>query len=87
MEQLQPLIAESAQLLLIGMGTVFIILVMMIFLINLMSKWLPEEVVDTPPHEQRSVPAASQAQAGNQNELIAVVSSAINAYRNKHKSN
>ena len=87
MEQLQPLIAESAQLLLIGMGTVFVILVMMIFLINLMSKWLPEEAAEIHHHAQHSTAAASQAPAGDQNELIAAISSAINAYRTKHKSN
>ncbi len=86
MEQLQPLIAESAQLLLIGMGTVFIILVMMIFLINLMSKWLPEEVIEIQPHEQRGAPT-KQSPAADQNEIIAAISTAINSYRNKHKSN
>ena len=85
MEQLQPLIAESAQLLLIGMGTVFVILVMMIFLINLMSKWLPEEVIEIQAHEQRGTPT-TQRPAADQNEIIAAISTAINSYRNKHKT-
>ncbi len=86
MEQLQPLIAESVQLLLIGMGTVFVILVMMIFLINLMSKWLPDEVAEAHHHGQPTA-APATTPATNRNELIAAISVAIKAYRSKHKSN
>ena len=81
MENLQPLIIESAQLLLIGMGTVFVILIMMIFLINLASRLLPEDPVAPTAGTSRKV--QSKPVANDANELIAVIGSAIKAYRNK----
>lgn len=85
MHDLQPLMLESAQLMLIGMGTVFIILIMLIFLINIVNKGLtllnPEdeaESVRTVYSRTLKIPATAD------NELIAVISSAISRYRKQH---
>ena len=85
MENLQPLINESVQLLLIGMGTVFIILTMLIFLISFSSKLLSryeEEApfLSAPVKTQPAEPVATS----DDNQLVAVISSAIRAYKNKH---
>jgi oxaloacetate decarboxylase gamma subunit len=82
---LQLLIAESAQLLVIGMGTVFIILIMLIFLINMVSRILPEEVVEPLQPVARRGSTAKPA-AGNNSELVAVVSAAVRSYKNRHRS-
>ena len=86
MNSLQPLIIESAELLLLGMGTVFIILTLLIFLITLISKILTHfNLVDPPqPPARRSVQAAKTNAAASNNELIAVISSAIKVHKKKH---
>lgn len=87
MDNLQPLINESAQLMLIGMGTVFVILTMLIFLITFTSKLL-ENYADEPDEiHARSGHASAQKTVQSNNELIAVISSAINTYKNRHNSN
>ncbi|MDJ0832986.1 MAG: OadG family protein [Gammaproteobacteria bacterium] len=86
MEQLQPLIVESVQLLLLGMGTVFIILTMLIFLISFSSKFLAR-YEDEPPHVSAPVKPrtpANQVAAANDSQLVAVISSAISAYKKRH---
>ncbi len=89
MDQLQPLIVESVQLLLLGMGTVFIILTMLIFLISFSSKLLAR-YDDEPPHVSAPVkaqaPANNQAAAADEGQLVAVISSAISAYKKKHSA-
>ena len=87
MNSLQPLIIASAELLLIGMGTVFILLILLIFLITLVSKILTRfNLVDPPqPPKRRTVQAAStNATTTSNNELIAVISCAIKAHKNRH---
>jgi sodium pump decarboxylase gamma subunit len=84
MDNIQTLMIDSLQLLFIGMGSVFIILGILIFFISMVSKMLPEEVV-----EQNFAKPKSVSHTNNQtdnNELIAVISAAINAFK-KHNSN
>lgn len=84
MENIQALINESLQLLLIGMGTVFVILVMLIFLITMVSK-LFEGYEDEPVHALPSKPAAGNAgqPAGSQDQLVAVISAAIQVFKQR----
>lgn len=46
--EIEQLLMQSLQLLGLGMGTVFIILILLIAIISLVSKIVPEEIV-TPP--------------------------------------
>lgn len=85
MDHLQPLIIQSLELLLIGMGTVFIILVMLIFLINAVSKILQRYGFEDGPITPQSTPTQSSTSVGaDQTTLIAVISAAINTYRKRH---
>lgn len=85
MDKLQPLIVESAQLLFIGMGTVFLILVLLIFLVTLISKLLASYEDEPIPVTIPSINRVSNPSiTNNENELIAVISSAITAYRKRH---
>ncbi|MBT3204494.1 MAG: OadG family protein [Gammaproteobacteria bacterium] len=88
MDKLQPLINESAQLMLIGMGTVFIILIMLIFLINVVSKLvITFKLEDEPATTARAAYTVSKKiTATNDNELIAVISSAISTYKKQHST-
>ena len=88
MEKLQPLIIESAQLMLTGMGTVFLILVMLIFLINFVSKILSRfELEESPVFTKQTVSSAKKSAETTDHELIAVISGAINKYRKNHPAN
>lgn len=84
MDNVQSLMIESVQLLLIGMGSVFIILGILIFLISTVSRILPEEVVEHFPTANRATPAQTK---NDNKELIAVISMAINAFRKSSSSN
>ncbi len=86
MDKLQPLINESLQLLFIGMGTVFIILISLIFLITLSSKLLARFEDQSPDSFSRGAAQANKRQPAstNDNELVAVISAAITKYRDQH---
>jgi oxaloacetate decarboxylase gamma subunit len=82
MNSLQPLIIESAELLLIGMGTVFLILTMLIFLINMVSKIIAKlNLVDPPAPARKTKAARKNTDATSNTELVAVISSAITAHK------
>lgn len=86
MEQLLPLISQSLQLLLLGMGTVFVILILLIVVINMTSKYLVR-FADEPEQTNISAmtnPLQQNAGATSQTELVAVVSAAISAYKRNH---
>ena len=86
MEQLLPLITQSLQLLLLGMGTVFVILVLLIFVINMTSKYLAR-FADEPEHTNISAmtnPLHRNTGTADQSQLVAVVSAAISAYKRNH---
>ena len=85
MENLQSLMVESLQLLFIGMGSVFTILTMLIFLITIISKLLPEETVVA--HKPATRPTNNNVQqTSNNGEIVAAISVAVNSFRNKNSS-
>lgn len=87
MNDLQPLIIESAQLMLIGMGSVFIILTLLIFLITFVSKLLARFYLEEAPlhHKTSFAPAQkSTITLQDDNQLIAIISSAIASYKKRH---
>ena len=72
---IEQLLVQSLQLLGLGMGAVFIILSLMILLISLVSKIVPEETA-------RSAPAPA-ATAGIDSDHIAAITAAIHQYRKR----
>lgn len=85
MDKLQPLINESAQLMLIGMGTVFFILIMLIFLISIVSKVVMSlKLEDEPVAARAAFKVNRKPAATDDSELIAVISSAISTYKKQH---
>ncbi len=68
---IEQLLLQSLQLLGLGMGSVFIILSLLIAIISLVSKIVPEEVV---------TPAAAPVQAVK-TDHIAAIQAAIHQYR------
>ncbi len=86
MEKLQPLILQSLEMLVIGMGTVFIILGLLIFLINMVTRLLSAlKLEEEPAHFPNTLGAARPQNKPQQDgELVAVISSAIARYRKQH---
>jgi oxaloacetate decarboxylase (Na+ extruding) subunit gamma len=85
MDNIQTLMIDSLQLLFIGMGSVFIILGILIFLISMISKILPEEVVEQNFAKPKAV-GHTNTQTDNK-ELIAVISTAISAFKKRNSTN
>ncbi len=75
MMDIEPLLLQSLQLLGLGMGAVFIILTLLIAIITVVSKIVPEEV-SAPPvlSTQGSTPGVDPAH-------IAAISAAVHQYR------
>ena len=75
---IEALLSESLQLLVLGMGSVFLILGMMILLIRAIShgltRWMPEEPMSA------VIPTGSSP-SGEDEERIAVIQAAIHRYR------
>lgn len=73
--EIEQLLAQSLQLLGLGMGAVFIILILLIGLISIVSKIVPDEV--------SSVAAAPAVKPAVNNDHIAAITSAIHQYRKR----
>jgi len=87
MNSLQPLIIESAQLMLIGMGSVFVILLSLILLINLVNKILVKlKLEDEPVSSRTALGGRRKKPVKSDNELIAVIGGAIAAYKKRHST-
>ena len=72
---IEQLLMQSLQLLAIGMGAVFTILCLLILLISIVSRLLPEE---TPPAAKPGAPKIDS-------NHIAAISAAIHQYRKNRK--
>lgn len=83
----QQLITQSAELMFIGMGAVFIILVLLISVITLVSRlvqrYAPEEPAGFPQRPSGSAASREDRPGGNDEETIAVIGAAIRAWRRK----
>lgn len=81
--QIEALLAESLELLLLGMGSVFLLLGLMIILIHvtswLLARWIPEDPLPETDHR-------GQASAGGDEDsavLVAVIQATIHRYRSR----
>jgi oxaloacetate decarboxylase (Na+ extruding) subunit gamma len=71
---IEALLLQSLQLLGLGMGAVFIILTLLIVIISMVSKLLPEEVSATVVSKPQGVDPAH----------VAAISAALHLHRNPH---
>jgi len=78
--EIEQLLTQSLQLLGLGMGAVFLILILLIGLISIVSKIVPEEAIPT------LSTAPSPAQPAVNNDHIAAITAAIQQYRKNRKS-
>jgi sodium pump decarboxylase gamma subunit len=74
---IDQLFAQSLQLLGLGMGSVFVILILLIGIISTISKLVPKETFVDPSAKASSAPAKVNTQH------IAAIQAAIHKFRNK----
>jgi oxaloacetate decarboxylase gamma subunit len=77
------LLLEGIELMLLGMGSVFIFLAVLVFVLKGMSRLAqllaPEEVIAA------GVVSGTDQAADQEDELLAVISAAVATYRSRHK--
>lgn len=78
------LLWEGINLMAIGMGAVFLFLVLLVFATSIMSslisKFLPEPEIPSTP-----APTGQQPAQANDGQLMAVIAAAIHRHRSRHK--
>lgn len=79
----ESLLQQGVELMIYGMGTVFVFLAILVFITTLMStliqRFFPEKEAPVVPTTQ--APVASQ----KDEQLVAVISAAVHKYRSRHK--
>lgn len=79
---------QGLELMLYGMGTVFVFLALLVLTTSLMSalvqRFLPDPVALTPAARRTNV--GGQATAHNEQQLMAVITAAIHRHRQQNKS-
>ena len=78
------LMSEAIDLMFVGMGFVFIILVLLVFVVTLMSK-LVVRFAPEPEPVARGASNANLNNASSDSQLLAVLSAAVAKYRSDHK--
>ena len=78
------LVSEGINLMIFGMGFVAVFLTLLVFAVTVMTKVLAKVAPEQPPQPAKATAkAAPAAGAGNNDELIAVMTAAVH----KHRSN
>lgn len=80
---MSDLMSNAVNLMLVGMGFVFVFLTILVFVTSFMSKMVNKYA----PAPQPKAPAATPAPAASQDaQLLAVLSAAVAKYRSDHKN-
>jgi|JTFN01.1.fsa_nt_gb oxaloacetate decarboxylase gamma subunit len=78
------LFSEGLTLMVFGMGFVFVFLTLLVFITGTMSRLVNRYLPEPAPKVVKARPqTAAGAQAGNNDELIAVLTAAVHKYRSK----
>ena len=80
MENIGSLLVDAATLMLTGMAVVFIFLTILVYLVRLMSKLVPEEVpepIATPKQNNKIQPTSSAIS----HKVVAAISAAVHQHR------
>jgi oxaloacetate decarboxylase gamma subunit len=76
------LITSGVELMIVGMGIVFLFLTMLVIAINLMSSIVQRFFPDAP---QTTIPVPFAASSGIDKSTVAAITAAVHQYRDKHK--
>ncbi len=80
MTNIGSLLVDAATLMITGMGFVFLFLTILVYLVRLMSKLVPQEVPQpiSTPNKNKKVPVKS---AGVSPQVVAAISAAVHQHR------
>ncbi len=82
----ESIMTQAAELMIVGMGFVFVFLTVLVFATKGMSKVAVKLAPPVPPKPAPARAAASPTQPGMDDAtLMAVISAAVNKYRSEHK--
>ena len=79
------LFQQGVELMMFGMGTVFVFLMVLIVLTTAMSSLVQRFVPEEPPAQLAVNQAPRTVNTGEDDKLVAVISAAIHKYRSRHK--
>jgi len=79
------LLVEGVNLMLLGMGSVFLFLTVLVFAMSGVSRLLAPFVTDNTYQNPQSQPVSTPTDKEHE-ETIAVISAAISRYRNNHRT-
>ena len=77
------LLTEGLELMLFGMGTVFVFLAVLVVVTTLMSTIVQRFFPDAPEPSLATTPRPAPAKASNDEQLLAVISAAVHKYRSR----
>ncbi len=80
---MENLMSEGLNLMVFGMGFVFVFLTLLVFATNGMSAVVSKIAPDPEPKAKRKAPAAAPAAANNNDELVAVMTAAVHQHRSR----
>lgn len=77
------LVSEGINLMIFGMGFVFVFLTLLVFSTSVMSKLLSKFAPEAPPQAKKAKAKTAPVAAGNNDQLVAVMTAAVHKYRSK----
>lgn len=80
MNNIGSLMFDAATLMITGMGFVFLFLTMLVYLVTLMAKIVPQEQPVTPSVPSKAKPAQSTTE-GTSPQVVAAIAAAVKQYR------
>jgi len=81
---MSPLLQAGLNVTAIGMGVVFVLLTLMVFIIRAMSA-LALKIAGPPAAPQTTAGAAPTSQTPQEQELVGVISAAVSMHRKRHQ--
>lgn len=79
------LMQQGIELMIYGMGTVFVFLAVLIVVTTTMSKIVQRFFPDAPEPVLTTTPRSAPVAAENDEQLLAVITAAVHKYRSRHK--
>ena len=82
---MNELLAEGLNLMLLGMGAVFVFLTLLVFITGFMSKLVGRYSPTVSPAAVTPAPVTPESTAGDNQQLLAVITAAIHKHRSRQK--
>ncbi|NIB43029.1 OadG family protein [Pseudomaricurvus alkylphenolicus] len=81
----QDIMSQGVDLMLFGMGTVFVFLTVLVIATTIMSSFVQRFLPEAPAPEPTAAPAAAAPTGVTDPKLLAIIKAAVDQHRAKHK--